>query len=346
MEPKYGIIGCGHISQFYFAVLGESKNSVAHVADLNIDMAKKYAELYNARCSTEYIDVINDPDVSAVVVLVHGKFHKEVCLAAIKAGKDVICEKTLSNNAQEAYEIAKAAQDAGVIFFTSYMKRFFPASQKAKELLPKLGLIYSAYSRSYQFWGNLYENTEEIPTHIWLDGYGGGVLKCAGSHLLDLTMFLLGRPKSLYANVDYVENTKLDRKAMAILEYPGSLSVCFETAGHSLSRIGYGRNNWDERIEINGINGRLDICFPVWDKPLESAALLVHYDETSQTSTEYRFEAVDSFHDEIEYFHDCLAKRQQGHPSVIDGFNVDTLISAIDESSKKQQPVTLEWKGL
>ena len=346
MTPKYGIIGCGMISQFYFAVLGRSKNSVVHVADLDLDQAKKCAQLYHCRCSTEYMQVIDDPEVSVVVVLAHGKFHKEICLAAIKAGKDVICEKTLADNAQDACEIARAVQEAGVLFFTAYMKRFFPALQKAQELIPKLGVIFSAYVRSYQFWGNLYQKTEDIPVDLWLDKYGGGILKCAGSHLLDLTLLLLGRPQSVYAHVDYVEESKLDRKVMALLEYPGSLAVSFEAAGHPLSRIGYGRNNWDEHIEINGTEGRLDIYFPVWDRPEDNAALLAHYDETTQASTEFRYEAINSFHREIEYFHDCLTKRQQGYPGVIDGYNVDNVMSAMMQSSADKAAVTLDWQGL
>ena len=346
MDPKYGIIGCGMISEFYFDVLGKSKRAVTHVADIEIDKARKCAETYNARCSTDYHELIKDPNVSVVVVLAHAKFHKEICLDAIKAGKSVICEKTLSNNVEEGYEIAKAAKDAGVIFFTAYMKRFFPAIQKAKDLITGLGLVFSAHCRSYQFWGNLYENTANVPAHIWLDRYGGGVLKCAGSHLLDLTLFLLGRPKSVYGHVDYVENAKLDRKAIALFEYPGSLVVNFEAAGHPLSRIGFARNNWDERIEINGTKGRLDIYLPVWNRPQDNAALLIHYDEETQTSTEHRFEAVDNFRAEIENFHDCLVNQRQGYPSSIDGFNVDVLISAIEESSRKKQPIIPDWKGL
>lgn len=344
MEQNYGIIGCGHISKFYFDALGRAKASIVHLCDLDMGKAKALAEPFSAQCSTDYKELINDPKVTTVVVLAHARFHKEICLAAIGAGKNVVCEKTLANSAQDALEIANAAKESGVLFFTSYMKRFFPAVQRAKELIPGLGVLYSAYARSYQFWGNLFEPPEDFSPDLWLNNYGGGALKCAGSHILDLALFLFGRPGSLYGNVDYVEGTKLDRKVVALLEYENSLTVNFEATGHCLSKIGYQRNNWDERIEINGTKGQVDIFLTTWDKPEECAALLVHYDEDTQTSTEYRFDAINTFHAQIQHFHDCLSEGRQGHPDVVDGYNVDQLISSIFESSSKKIPVDIAWE--
>ena len=173
MNVKYGIIGCGGISQLYFDGLQKIGAQIAHVADIGEKRAKVCGKAVNAKASTDYRVLIDDPNVSVVIILAHTKFHKEMCLAAIEAGKNVICEKTLATNVEEAYQIAKAAQDKKVFFFTAYMKRFFPAVQKARELMTSLGVVYSACFRSYQFWGNLYEDTADLPAHIWLDRYGG-----------------------------------------------------------------------------------------------------------------------------------------------------------------------------
>jgi predicted dehydrogenase len=334
------------MSGYYFDYLEKLGASVVHVVDLDVERTKELGKRFGAKCSTDYKELIKNPDVSVVVVLAHAKYHKEICMAAIAAGKDVICEKTLSNSGEEAAEIAKAALQNDVIFFTAYMKRFFPALQKAKELIPSLGIIFSAYARSYQFWGNLYEVAEDFSGDLWLSRYGGGVLKCAGSHIVDLVLYLLGKPETTYANIDYVGNPKLDRKAVALLEYGQGKVVVFEAAGHPLSKIGFQKNNWDERLEINGTKGRLDIFTTTWNKPEECAALLVHYDEATQTSTEYRFEAINTFHAQVGYFHDCLSKRKQGSPSSVDGFYVDAVMSAMVQSSKEKRVITIDWKGL
>jgi predicted dehydrogenase len=217
--------------------------------------------------------------------------------------------------------------------------------QKAHELLPSLGRLFSAQVRVYQQWGNYYEVEGVNPARWVFEKYGGAVLKCAASHMIDMTLHLLGRPQHLYAHVDYISGTDFDRKATSLFEYQDGLVVSFEAATHPLKRVGYERNAWDERLQINGVNGRLDICTVKWDQPEHNAALLVHYDDRTETSTEYRFAAINPFHREMAYFCDCLERREQGRPDVIDGFNVDTIIGAMVESGRRAAVVELDWRG-
>jgi predicted dehydrogenase len=145
--------------------------------------------------------------------------------------------------------------------------------------------------------------------------------------------------------VDYIPGTDFDRKATALLEYEDGLVVSFEAATHPLKRIGYERNSWDECLQINGVNGRLQVYTVQWDHPEHNAALLIHYDNERETSTEYRFAALNPFDVELAYFYDCLARREQGHPDVVDGFNVDAVIEAMVTSHRDRAPVDLDWRG-
>ena len=344
MKPKFGIIGCGNIARFHFNGLEKAGAQIVHIADLNPDAARPYVERFGARFSRDYQALLADPEVTVVSVLTSGH-HREICLAALQAGKDVICEKTMTNSAAEAADVAAAALGSGRLFFTAYMKRFFPATQKAKELLPRLGRLFSAQVRVYQPWGNLYE-AASADKYLWIvERFGGAVMKCAASHMIDLTLSFLGRPASLYAHVDYISGSQVDRKATAIFEYPEGLAVGFEAATHPLRRIGYERNGWEEWIQINGVNGRLEIHTVLWDHPENNAALLIHYDNASATATEYRFEAVNPFDVEMRAFCTWLERREQGHPDVIDGLNVDVILEAMAESAQKKAAVTLDWRG-
>ncbi|NLG51205.1 MAG: Gfo/Idh/MocA family oxidoreductase [Chloroflexi bacterium] len=346
MEPKFGIIGCGGISRFHFHALAKCDARVVHIADVVPDAAQPYVQTFGARFSTDYRELLADPEVTVVSVLTNSKYHRDICLAALEAGKDVICEKTMTENADEAEQVARAALASNQLFFTAFMKRFFPAVQKAQELLPQLGRLFSAQVRAWQQWGNFYE-LDNIQGWEWVaQKYGGAVVKCAGSHMLDMTMHLLGRPASLYANVDYVPGTDFDRKATALLEYPNGMVVSFETATHPLKRIGYERNSWDEFIKISGVNGQLEVYTVQWDHPENNPALLVHYDNTTETVTEYRFAPVNPFDVEVQYFYDCLTRREQGRPNVVDGFNVDVVIEAIATSGSRRAPVELDWRGI
>ncbi|MBC7958250.1 MAG: Gfo/Idh/MocA family oxidoreductase [Vallitaleaceae bacterium] len=348
MKVKYGIIGCGSISRFHFNGLEKLGAEIVHIADLNEQAAKPYVDKFGAKFSKDYKDVINDPDVTVVSILTSSKYHKEIALAALKAGKDVICEKTMMDNAVEAEEVAKVALASGNLFFTAFMKRFFPATQKAKELLPSLGRLFSAQVRSYQCWdwSNFYEIENDKGNEWILNNYGGAVMKCAGSHMMDVTMFLLGRPQSIYAHVDYVPNSKIDRKATALFEYENGFVANFETAVHQLKKIGYERNSWDEYIEINGVNGRLTLSTVMWDHPENNAPLLVHYNNEKGTTTEYRFDIVNPFDLEMKHIHEALEKREQSGPTVVDGFNVDKVIETMVKSSEMKASIKVDWRGL
>ncbi len=345
MKPKWGIIGCGGISRFHFAGLEKVGADVHYIADLDSDAAAPYVHKFGAKFTTDYQDLLADPEVTVVSVLTNSKYHREICLAALQAGKDVICEKTMTENAAEAAAVVRAVQCSDSLFFTAFMKRFFPASQKARELLPALGRLFSAQVRTYQPWGNYYEmDAADVPSWVF-DKYGGAVMKCAASHLIDLTFSLLGRPESLYANVDYIPASNFDRKVTALFEYSGGLVASFEAAVHPLQRIGYERNAWDEHIQINGVNGRLDIYTVEWDHPEENPALLVHYDNETETSTEYRFPAVNPFDIEIAFFSEKLSRREQVRPDVVDGFNVDYMIEMMAESHRQKSALKLDWMG-
>jgi predicted dehydrogenase len=339
------VIGCGNISRFHFAGLKKAGAEVVHIADLRPEAARPHVDAFGARFSTDYADLIADPQVTVVSVLTDSGFHHAMCLAALQAGKDVVCEKTMADNADQAADLVRAVRQSGRLFFTAYMKRFFPAVHKARELLPSLGRLFSAQVRTYQDWGNYYEmEGKDLPDGV-LRKYGGAIMKCAASHLIDLTLSFLGRPQSLYAYVDYVPGSDFDRKATALFEYRGGLVASFEAAVHPLKRVGYERNAWDESIQINGVNGRLDLSIVRWDHPENNAALLIHYDNARETATEYRFAAVNPFHVEVAAFDDCLERREQGHPDVIDGFNVDVIIEAMAASSRQHAPLPLDWRG-
>ena len=346
MKPKWGIIGCGGISRFHFAGLAQIDADVGYIVDLNPDAAAPYVDQFAATFSTDYHQLIEDPEISVVSVLTNSKFHREMCLAALEAGKDVVCEKTMTENASEAADLVQAVNSSGNLFFTAFMKRFFPASQKAQQLLPALGRLFSAQIRTYQPWGNYYEmHASDVPGWVF-EKYGGAVMKCAASHLLDMTFNLLGRPASVYANVDYIPDTNFDRKVTALFEYDKGMVASFEAAVHPLKRIGYERNAWDEHIQINGVNGRLDLYIVQWDFPEHNPTLLVYYDNETETTTEYRFPAVNPFDIEMSVFNEQLSRREQINPDVVDGFNVDYMIQIMAESHRQKSPMQLDWMGL
>ena len=346
MEPKYALIGCGSISPFHFNGLRKVGGKIVRVVDIDVAKASRMAEPFGAKVGADFREALADPEVTVVSVLTTAKFHPEMCLAALDAGKDVICEKTLGRTVEDALTIVKAAKASKQLFFTAYMKRFFPAVVKAKELLPSLGKLFSVHARTWQCWGDMYNMHDPSKLDYVTENHGSPSLKCCGSHIIDGLLNLLGRPKSVYGKVDYIGGSDVaDRKAIALLEYEGSLVVSFEAATHPLKKIGFERNSWDERIEINGTEGRIDLLTPMWDHSDRNSARLIHYSNATMTSTEYCFDAVTPFDFEVAYFHECLMRREQGRPDVVDGLCVDVVIDGIQQSHRQRRAIDLDYRG-
>ncbi|KKR03361.1 MAG: Oxidoreductase domain-containing protein [Candidatus Uhrbacteria bacterium GW2011_GWF2_39_13] len=353
MNINAAVIGCGNISQYHFSGLEKCGARVSWVCDINQEAAKPWMTKFNARFTEDYRKIIADPEVNTVVVTLLSGLHKDICTAAIAAGKAVICEKTLAENPADAWEICTAAQIKGTILYTSYMKRFIPAVEKAKELIPGLGRILSTYIRAYQCWGDLWSKTPTSGAFYTPPGgsskitkkYGGGILVCGGSHILDLVLFLIGRPHRLFASVYEPAGQDYDLQASALMETAERGIVYYEALAHPLKKIGYLRDGWDERVEINGINGRLEIYSPVWSDHTAKGSLLVHYDNVTGNTTEYRFNPISPFDKAVEFFCNGIKKGEQGTQSVFTGYEVDELIEHIKLSSKSKKAVDITWRN-
>ena len=141
---------------------------------------------------TDYRGLIERDDVGLVDVVTPGNTHREIVLAALEAGKHVICEKPLANSLAEAGEMLAAAREAGTINTVCFNYRRAPAVQLAKKLIEdgRLGTI--------RHWRATYLQDfimdPEFPL-IWRlkkELAGSGALGDIGAHIVDLSQFLLG----------------------------------------------------------------------------------------------------------------------------------------------------------
>ncbi len=351
MALKAGVIGCGNISKFHFSGIERSGSEVKWVCDIVPENADQWGKKFNAEFTSDYKDIIADKDVDVVVLTLVSSLHKQMCFDAINAGKAVICEKTLTDNAKDSLEIVKLAEKKKTIFYTSYMKRFIPAVEKAKALLPSLGEIMSTHIRTYQQWGDLWRvNPSEGFFHTPVSGkstvvknYGGGILVCGGSHLLDLILYFLGRPNKLFASIYTPEGRDYELQASALMETNNGM-VHFEALAHPLSKIGFLKDGWDERIEISGTNGRIEIYSAKWDEVESKASVLIHYDNKTGQLTEYHYDSISPFDCAAEFFYKNIEKGQQGSQSRLTGYEVDELIEHMNKSSDSGQAVDINWQ--
>ena len=351
MSVTAAVIGCGNISQYHFAGLEKAGARVKWVCDLSKEQAQPWIDRFGATFTSDYREAIADAEVDLVIVTPISSVHKQMCCAAINAGKAVICEKTLAENADDALEIVRLSEQRNTIFYTSYMKRFIPAVAKAKELLPSLGAIVSTSIRAYQGWGSAWTEpptkgffyTPPGGTSQVVKNYGGGILVCGGSHILDLVLFFLGRPTKLYASMHIPEGQDYDLQAAALMETANGV-VHYEALAHNMRTVGFLGDGWDERVEINGMNGRLEIFSAAWNQFETKASKLVHYDNNGDNPTEYHFEPVSPFERADAFFCQNIENGKQGDQSRMTGYEVDELIAHIRLSARKGEAVNVTWQ--
>jgi predicted dehydrogenase len=189
-----GLVGPGFIAAHHCdAVRRLGDVEIVGIAGSSLDSAKKRArELGAERAYANYQELLADPAVQVVHNTTPNYLHKEISLAALRAGKHVISDKPLAGNAQESRELFEAAREAGVANVVTFNYRGHALVQQARAMIAKdkLGAPVFIHGRYLQDW-----LTDER-TYSWrLDPKRGGAssaLGDIGSHWCDLAEHVTG----------------------------------------------------------------------------------------------------------------------------------------------------------
>lgn len=175
------------------------------IADLSADTAQRFARSFGfERATTQWRDLVNDPEIGLVAITTPNAAHKEMALAAIAAGKHVYCEKPLALNATDAKELALAAAAAGVKTAVGYNYLKNPANLLAREMIAAGEIGQVIHFRGIH--NEDYMSNPAVP-HSWRCTSalaGAGALGDIGSHILSLALFLIGPIEAVCAQSQIV----------------------------------------------------------------------------------------------------------------------------------------------
>ena len=135
---NFGILGCGPIAQAaHFESVTKGRNTRLHaICDVAGDLVNRFAATHSAECSyTNYEEMLADPQIDAVIVATADSFHVPASLAALAAGKHVLCEKPLGVTLEEVEKLEAAVRVSGLKLQVGHMKRFDPGLQTAKTFI-------------------------------------------------------------------------------------------------------------------------------------------------------------------------------------------------------------------
>jgi len=192
---KVGIIGTGSISNLHMAGYSRLPNvEVIAACDINKERATEYAKRYGIKhVFDDYREMLKLSEIDAVSVCTWNDSHAPATVAALMAGKHVLCEKPPALNVNEAYDMQKAADKSGKLLMIGFVRRFGKNTKVMQELIKDgtLGEIYYAKTSCIRRCGN--------PGGWFSDKKrsGGGPLIDLGVHMIDLARFLIGKPKAI-----------------------------------------------------------------------------------------------------------------------------------------------------
>ncbi len=234
------------------AIAGRNQERVA-------EAARRYGY---EKAVTDWHALVDDPDIQVFDDGAPNYLHAEPCIAALRAGKHVICEKPLGRNAEEARQMWEVAKTAGVRHMCAFNYRFVPALRLMRDIIHagRLGRIYHFRARYLQDW--VAPPAYPMVWRLDVDAAGTGALGDLGTHIIDLARFLVGEPSQVSATTaTFISERATDEGDVAPVTVDDAFAAAVTFANGAIgtleaSRFAVGRAN-HEVIEVNGAKGSL-----------------------------------------------------------------------------------------
>ena len=335
---------------------------MAVVVGRRVDAAAEAAETWGwQEASDDWRAVIARDDIDLIDIVTPGDSHAEIAIAALEAGKHVLCEKPLANTAAEAGAMVAAAEKAaanGIVAMVGFTYRRVPAVAFAKQLIAdgKIGEIRQVRAVYLQDW--LYDAESPFTWRLQKDLAGSGALGDIGAHIIDMTQFVTGlnlesvsgtlrtlveeRPKPGATDGERGRVT-VDDVALFTGRFDGGVLGSYEA-----SRFGTGRKN-ALRFEISGSLGA--VAFD-----LESLNELQFFDATAPIETQgftrilvtepqhpyvgawwpagHLLGYEHGFSHQVKDLLEAIDAGEQPTPSFADGLQIQQVLQAVEDSSE------------
>jgi predicted dehydrogenase len=348
---KVAIIGTGSISHFHASAYKKlSQVDMVAVCDINKARAEEFAKKYNIpQVFTDYNEMLKMEEIQAVSVTTWNNVHAPATIAALRAGKNVLCEKPLALNTLEAQEMLNVSKETNKLLMVGFVRRFGANAIALKEMVSngELGELYYAKTGCIRRWGN--------PGGWFSDKKrsGGGPVIDLGVHMIDLIRYISGKPKAIsvsassfnllgmkpgvkglgkYCAQDYDEFNDVEDCATAFIRFDNGMTLTFETS-------------WVQNIKQDHLY--LDIFGNKAGAQLEPA-LEIYGDNNGYLTNSVPLIGADgysfdhNFDEEIKHFVDCVENGTECINTPEDGVEIMKILDAIYESARLKHEVIIK----
>jgi predicted dehydrogenase len=340
---RVAVIGAGSISEFHLKAYASNKEiELVAVCDINEERAAEKANKYGAaKVYTDYRLLMLDAHIDAVSICTWNHTHAEISIAALDAGKHVLCEKPLCRTVEEALRVEEAVRRSGKVFQVGFVRRYGDNVQTLRTFLNggELGDIYYAKASSLRRLGN---------PGGWFadqDRSGGGPLIDIGIHVIDLCWYLMGKPKlksisgntysklgnrSNIQNLSFYQAADYDADRNNVEDLANAL-IRFENGASLLIDVSYTLHAKSDELTVKlygeqgGAEIEPELCI-IGEKHNTILNMSPQIDQLS-------FNAQQAFASEIAHFVNCCQGREQTISPVEDGVEIMKMLCGIYESA-------------
>ncbi len=265
----YGFMGRAHSNAYkrlndFFPV--EHRPVLKAVCARKADKAKGFADIWGyERVETDWRKLVEAKDIDLIDIGSPNNTHRDIAIAAARAGKMVLCEKPLAMNVAEAEEMVKAVEQAGVPNMVWFNYRRVPAIALARQVVDegRIGKPFHYRATYLQDW-TISEDVPQGGAALWrldADVAGSGVTGDLLAHSIDTAMWLNGpiarvvaKTKTFITERQHVETgqrqpVRIDDACMFLAEFSNGSMGTFES-----TRYARGRKNFNT-FELNGADG-------------------------------------------------------------------------------------------
>jgi predicted dehydrogenase len=261
---RVAIIGTGIGAAVHIPVFRQLEGTeIVAIGSRRIERAKEIANRHRIELpSDDYREIVDHPDVDAVVIATPPYLHHTIGIAAIEAGKHVLCEKPMARNLAEARDMVNLARTAQVAAVVNHEYRYMPARRHVKTMIDD-GFIGEPQSASVVVYRSSLADPNGRP-FSWLmeREKAGGMLAASGSHYIDLLRWWFGDIKAVAGlTATMVPHRHLpDSAEMAHVDADDNFSLMLRFQSGAIATIHVSAtavSDAGEEITLSGSNGML-----------------------------------------------------------------------------------------
>ena len=327
-----GILGLGRIGRIHLENLSTRIEGVRVLAAMNpSEGGRQFAQKFNVPLVTSNADdVINHPDIDAVLICTPTNLHADYVIKVARAGKAIFCEKPLDLSLQKVRETLAVVKQSGVPLMLAFNQRLDPNFQEVKQALLKgrIGKLRSIHIIS----------RDPGPPPISYIKASGGLFLDMTIHDIDMARYLVGdEVKEVFARGYNLVDPEIGKagdidSAYLMLTFKNDVTVVIENCRHA----SYG---YDQRLEVFGSEGMMKA-----ENPLKTTNWIMDKEgvHLSRNLDFFIDRYAESYRIEMHTFIECLQKKMPMPITGEDGLSAMLIALAANISVKENRVVKIE----